>query len=222
MHIKYEDTWLWVSSQERHKTRNVLFTGRVKSSNMKEVKQTKTKCPSSIKSHKNDTLKKCMCCGKTTHPCNKFRAWDASTIWRGLQSAWETHYINFYSTIYWAGWNFRTDSDKNFLGTVESQQETQWITLFKVNDAEIKFKIDTLVLKFQGVMKLLLKSSRFSINTMAPLTILRQLTANLIFKLVTYKQTVFVVKDPKILGCLQSHVLTSFQESTRFTAGWWS
>ena len=40
--------------------------------------------------------------------------------------------------------NSDTDSDENFLGTVESQQETQWITtLLKVNDVEAKFKIDT-------------------------------------------------------------------------------
>ena len=36
-----------------------------------------------------------------------------------------------------------TDSEKNFLGTVELQQETQWIKLLKVNNVEVKFKIDT-------------------------------------------------------------------------------
>ena len=36
-----------------------------------------------------------------------------------------------------------TDSDENFLRTVDAQQETQWITLLKVNDVEVKFKIDT-------------------------------------------------------------------------------
>ena len=55
---------------------------------------------------------------------------------------------------------------------VESQQETQWTTLLKVNDVEVKF-------------------------TMAPLTILGQFTANLTFKHITCKQTVFVVKDLK-------------------------
>ena len=36
-----------------------------------------------------------------------------------------------------------TDNDKKFLGTVDAQQETQWVTLLKVNDVEVKFKIDT-------------------------------------------------------------------------------
>ena len=49
--------------------------------------------------------------------------------------------------------NSDTDSDKNFLGTVESQQETQWITLLKVTMRKLSLKL-TPVLKFQQLMKL--------------------------------------------------------------------
>ena len=50
-------------------------------SDLKEVKQTRSKRPSGTKSHKNDstpgTSKKCTRCDKTKHPCDKFPAQEA-------------------------------------------------------------------------------------------------------------------------------------------------
>ena len=117
-----------------------------------------------------------------------------------------------------------TDSDENFLVTVESQQETQWTTLLKVNDVEVKCKIYTRAevsaATFKHLQDIQLKKPTRLLYgpATAPLTILGQFTANLTFKHITCKQTVFVVKDLNCLDCLQSHLLTSFQESTQFIA----
>ena len=98
-----------------------------------------------------------------------------------------------------------SDSKENFLGTVESQQETYWITLLKVNDMEVNwhwcwsFSNNDSEATFKNLEDVQLKKPTRSLYgpAISPLTILTQFTINLTFKHVTCKQTVFVVKNLK-------------------------
>ena len=182
-----------------------------------EVKQTRSKHPSGTKSHKNDstpgTSKTCTRCGKAKHPRDKCPTREAECF--------KCHKKGHYSSLCLSKKPSRsvsnvetteppeiseTDSDENFLGTVDAQQETQWVTLLKVNDVEVKFKIDTGAevsaineTTFNNLRDVQLKKPTRSLYgpAMAPLTVLGQFTANLTFRQITCKQTVFVVKDLK-------------------------
>ena len=99
-----------------------------------------------------------------------------------------------------------TESDDNFLGTVESQGETQWMLVLKVNNLDVSFKIDTGAkvsaineTTFNKLKDIQLKKPQKLLYgpAMSPLTVLGQFTASLIFNHVTCKQKVFVVKDLK-------------------------
>ena len=204
---------------------------------LEEIKQTKSKRPSGTKSHKNDSIpgtsRKCMRCGKPKHPRDKCPARDAECF----KCHKKGHYsslclskrpITSVSTVQTTEPTkiSETDSDENFLGTVESQQETQWTTLLKVNDVEVKFKIDTgaevsaineATFKHLNDVQLKKPTRLLYGPAMAPLTILGQFTANLTFKHITCKQTVFVVKDLKnnLLGL---PAITSFNLISRMNS----
>ena len=186
-------------------------------SDLEEVKQTRSKSPSGTKSHKNDstpgTSKICTRCGKAKHPHDKCPAREAECF--------KCHKKGHYSSLCLSKKPSRsvsnvettehpeiseTDSDENCLGTVDAQQETQCVTLLKVNDVEVKFKIDTGAevsaineTTFNNLRDVQLKKPTRSLYgpAMAPLTVVGQFTANLTFRQITCKQTVFVVKDLK-------------------------
>ena len=91
-------------------------------------------------------------------------------------------------------------------GTVESQGETQWMSVLKVNNLDVSFKIDTGAevsaineTTFNKLKDIQLKKPQklFYGPAMSPLTVLGQFTASLTFNHVTCKQKVFVVKDLK-------------------------
>ena len=99
-----------------------------------------------------------------------------------------------------------TESDDNFLGTVESQGETQWMSVLKVNNLDVSFKIDTGAevsaineTTFNKLKDIQLKKPQKLLYgpAMSPLTVLGQFTASLTFNHVTCTQKVFVVKDLK-------------------------
>ena len=178
-------------------------------SDLEEVKQTRSKRPSGTKSHKNDstpgTSKTYTCCGKAKYPHDKCPAREAECF--------KCHKKGHYGSLCLSKKPSRsvsnvetteppeiseTDSDENFLGTVDAQ--------LKVNDVEVKFKIDTGAevsaineTTFNNLQDVQLKKPTRSLYgpAMAPLTVLGQLTANLTFRQITCKQTVFVVKDLK-------------------------
>ena len=103
-----------------------------------------------------------------------------------------------------------TESDDNFLGTVESQEETQWMSVLKVNNLEVTFKIDTGAeasaineTTFNKLKDVQLKKPKKLVYgpAMSLLIVLGQFTTSLTGYLagnhVTCKQKVFVVKDLK-------------------------
>ena len=117
------------------------------------------------------------------------------------------------------------------MGTVESQQQTQWVTVIKVNNVDVTFKIDTGAevsaineIAFNKLQDVQLKKPTRSLYSpaMSPLTVLGQFTANLTFKHVTCKQKVFVVKGLKhnLLGlpAITSLNLISRMNSIQFSA----
>ena len=164
---------------------------------------------------KNDgtphTSKKCTCCGKTKHPRDKCPGRDAECF--------KCHKKGHYSSLCLSKKTStavstvlgteqtdasETESDDNFLGTVESQGKTQWMLALKVNNLDVTFKIDTGAevsaineTTFNKLKDIQLKKPQKLLYgpAMSPLTVLGQFTASLTFNHVTYKQKVFVVKD---------------------------
>ena len=92
------------------------------------------------------------------------------------------------------------------MGTVQSQEETRWVTVLEVNNLDVTFKIDTGAevsaineATFKKLPDVQLKKPTKSLYgpAMSPLDVLGQFTAKLTFKNVTCKQKVFVVKGLK-------------------------
>ena len=166
---------------------------------------------------KNDstscTSKKCTRCSKTKHPRDKCPARDAKCF--------KCHKKGHYSSLCLSKKTTtavstvlgteqtdasETESDDNFLGTVESQEETQWMSILKVNNLDVTFKIDTGAefsaineTTFNKLKDIQLKKPQKLLYgpAMSPLTVLGQFTASLTFNHVTCKQKVFMVKDLK-------------------------
>ena len=109
-------------------------------SDVEEIKQTKAKHPMTA----HLALQRSVCV-KPKHPCDKCPGQDAECFkchkkghYSGLcLSKRPIISVSIVQTTTPAEIS-DNDSDENFLGTVESQQETQWIKLLKVNDVEVR------------------------------------------------------------------------------------
>ena len=191
---------------------------------------------------KNDstppTSKKCTRCGKAKHPRDKCPARDAECFKchkKGHCSSFclSKKATTAVSTVLSTEQTNTSEAENedNFLGTVESQQQTQWVTVIKVNNVDVTFKIDTGAeisaineIGFNKLQDVQLKKPTRSLYSpaMSPLTVLGQFTANLTFKHVTCKQKVFVVKGLKhnLLGlpAITSLNLISRMNSIQFSA----
>ena len=157
------------------------------------------------------TSKKCTRCGKAKHPRDKCPARDAECF----KCHKKGHYGSMclskkptttVSTVQSTEQTdtSETDSDNTFLGTVQSQEETRWVTVLKVNNLDVTFKIDTGAevsaineATFKKLLDVQLKKPTKSLYgpAMSPLDVLGQFTAKLTFKNVTCR--VFVVKGLK-------------------------
>ena len=184
------------------------------SSDLEGIKY-KSKHASSIR--KNDSMlgtsKKCTRCGKAKHPRDKCPARDAECFNCHKKGHYSSLCLSKKTTT--AVFTIQgteqtnaseTESDDKFLGAIESQQETQWISVLKVNNMKVTFKIDTGAevsaineITFNKLQDIQLKKPQKLLYgpAMSPLTVLGQFTANLTYNHVTCKQKIFVVKGLK-------------------------
>ena len=159
------------------------------------------------------TSNKCTRCGKAKHPHDECPVRDAECFKCHKKGHYSSLCLSKKATIAVSTVlsteqtnTSEAENEDNFLGTVESQQQTQWVTILKVNNVDITFKIDTgaevsainetTFNKLQDVQLKKLTRSLYG-PAMSPLIVLGQFTANLTFKQVTCKQKVFVVKGLK-------------------------
>ena len=159
-----------------------------------ELEAIKYKSKYTSDTKKNDstppTSKKCTRCGKAKHPRDKCPALDAECF----KCHKKGHYSSFcaVSTVLSTEQTNTSaaENEDNFLGTVELQQQTQWVTVIKVNNVDITFKIDTGAevsaineIAFNKLQDVQLKKPTRSLYgpAMSPLTVLEQFTANLTF-----------------------------------------
>jgi len=123
------------------------------------------------------------------------------------------------------------EEDDNFLGTISTQQQSQWLTELKVNGLLVTFKIDTGMEvsaisegTFQQLQNVKIEKTTRKLYgpAMSPLTVLGQLTVTLTSRHVSCKQNVFVVKYLKrnLLGlpAIASLNLVSRLDSLQLTA----
>ena len=88
------------------------------------------------------TSKKCTCCGKATHPhdkwpprdaecfkCHKKGHYGSMCLLKKPTTAVSTVQASTEQTD-----TSETESNNTFLGTVQSQEETRWVTVVKVNN----------------------------------------------------------------------------------------
>ena len=123
---------------------------------VEEVKQTRSKSPSSTKSHKNDstpgTFKKCTRCSKKQNIHATSALNDMQNGLSAIRKGTTVACVSRRGLVSTSITNVETTEPNEFSKTGSERKvsensfwflETQWVTLLKVNNVEVKFKIDT-------------------------------------------------------------------------------
>ena len=152
------------------------------------------------------SAKSCTRCGKGKHSRDKCPARDVACYkchqrgghygsMRLSKRAADTEELQEHPT--WPiGGSDEEEEDNNFLGAVTTQQQTQWLTQFSVNDLPVTFKIDTGAevsaiseATFNQLCNVTIRKTtkRLYGPAMSPLTVLGQFTAILTSRHVSCK-----------------------------------